>query len=410
MQLLYAGWALSCPLVWSGVSATELPRECSAAPLAELELAAKWWPARSASPPTGHGLVRFSVRTRRSGKPMLLTRAQDWEFDGVVAWNFEIVMDLLQRAVARWPDAVPGTDLAISVTDMPSSHCPDEPRFPCFGFCAPYRGAANQSSSGTAVALPSDGRLYIGWPSPYFLRHGFVSLAAIDMDKKLPHADAVPWEDRINKIYWRGTLSGPDEESDIEQFTRTRLLRLVERRPLIFDAGITGIDDSTPAIEHAGAKAVKRRYRKFMLRADRFSESLPKYKYLLSIEGVAASWRGRELFAAGSVVLLQRGRWVEFFDASLKPFVHYVPIESDLSDLEQRFVWLEANPDKAKELADAASEFSRTSLLPLQTECYALAALQFTANTVNYPPLSEDELRSAGYVDHIPTRHRKTDL
>merc|ERR1712167_221246 len=101
-------------------------------------------------------------------------------------------------------------------------------------------------------------------------------------------------------------------------------MRLAEQHPNIFNVGLTGIDEDTPAIERIGKKHVINKYKKFLAKFDNFAAVLPRHKYVISVDGVAASWRGRELFAAGSVVLLQQGIWQEHFFADLEPFVHFV--------------------------------------------------------------------------------------
>ena len=50
---------------------------------------------------------------------------------------------------------------------------------------------------------------------------------------------------------------------------------------------------------------------------------------------MAASFRLRHLFLCKSVVLHVGEDWKEFFYPSLRPWVHYVPLRGDLSDLRQ---------------------------------------------------------------------------
>ncbi len=56
-------------------------------------------------------------------------------------------------------------------------------------------------------------------------------------------------------------------------------------------------------------------------------------RYLFNFRGVAASFRFRHLFLCGSLVLHVGEEWVEFFYPNLKPWVHYVPVKQDLSNL-----------------------------------------------------------------------------
>lgn len=57
------------------------------------------------------------------------------------------------------------------------------------------------------------------------------------------------------------------------------------------------------------------------------------YRYLFNFRGVAASFRLKHLFLCGSLVFHVGEEWLEFFYPQLKPWVHYVPVRSDLSDV-----------------------------------------------------------------------------
>ena len=59
-----------------------------------------------------------------------------------------------------------------------------------------------------------------------------------------------------------------------------------------------------------------------------------KYKYLISIDGNTAAWqRPNWILESGSVLLMPETEMDEWYLSDLKPWVHYVPIKADLSDL-----------------------------------------------------------------------------
>ena len=74
---------------------------------------------------------------------------------------------------------------------------------------------------------------------------------------------------------------------------------------------------------------------KFSLMVDCSLHAFGCCRYLFNFRGVAASFRLRHLFLCRSVVLHVGEDWKEFFYPSLHPWVHYVPLQSDLSDLRQ---------------------------------------------------------------------------
>ena len=49
----------------------------------------------------------------------------------------------------------------------------------------------------------------------------------------------------------------------------------------------------------------------------------------------------------------------DWFHDRLLPWVHFIPVESDLSDLREKFEWAEAHPEDAKDIADNATEFAK---------------------------------------------------
>ena len=45
----------------------------------------------------------------------------------------------------------------------------------------------------------------------------------------------------------------------------------------------------------------------------------------------------------------------------LRPYVHYVPVKADLSDLHKQFKWAQANPDEAEQIARQGASVARSS-------------------------------------------------
>ena len=72
------------------------------------------------------------------------------------------------------------------------------------------------------------------------------------------------------------------------------------------------------------------------------SESVPisehlAYKYQISIDGITAAWqRVPWIMLSGSVLLFVDTNTEEWFYKDIKPWVHYVPVKNDLSNLIER--------------------------------------------------------------------------
>lgn len=94
-------------------------------------------------------------------------------------------------------------------------------------------------------------------------------------------------------------------------------------------------------------------------KADRLTlqQQSSRYKYILTLEGHTAANRLSYELSSGSVVLLAASRWKLWYYRLLKPFVHYVPVAEDLSDLFERVDWCRANDERCRDIAAAARDF-----------------------------------------------------
>jgi hypothetical protein len=87
-----------------------------------------------------------------------------------------------------------------------------------------------------------------------------------------------------------------------------------------------------------------------------------KYKYILSIDGWSNQWDATawKLYS-GSVLLKVKSVWEQWFYPDFKEWVHYVPIENDFSDLNEKIEWCINNDKKCKEIAENARQFAITT-------------------------------------------------
>ena len=189
-------------------------------------------------------------------------------------------------------------------------------------------------------------------------------------------APVQPFEQRKDVVLWRGGLSGPGypDINNYLDFPRYHLLVQALRYPEILDARLTHYENlaSTPAGNalHEQLENWFGGLAPFMPMAD-----CTAYKYLVSLDGVAASWkRVAAILWTGSLLLMQH-RWRQFFYPGLVAWEHYVPIANDVSDLASRFTWLQANPDKAASMARNGSDFARHILTATAIDSYMCALL-----------------------------------
>ena len=92
------------------------------------------------------------------------------------------------------------------------------------------------------------------------------------------------------------------------------------------------------------------------------------YSILLDIEGCGYSGRLKHLLWSHRPVLLVDRIHREFFFKYLKPWVHYIPVKNDLSDLIEKTKWVIENYLDALIIAENAYRFSQQYLT--REACY----------------------------------------
>ena len=88
-----------------------------------------------------------------------------------------------------------------------------------------------------------------------------------------------------------------------------------------------------------------------------------KYKIFMVIDGNVIASNHMWGFATGSVPLILSNAKC-WFTEYLEPFVNYVPVKYDLSDLKEKIRWILDNDEKSKEIAQNAFKFSKDFFSP----------------------------------------------
>lgn len=163
----------------------------------------------------------------------------------------------------------------------------------------------------------------------------------------------VPWQERKAVAFFRGSATGCGTDASVNM--RLKALQLSNERPDLIDAGITTFN-----------RRIKKRLNKPLDLIDTTkinkaefitNEIKATFKYVLNIDGHVSAFRlGHEL-QMGSVVLLAKSHYYIWFSKMLIPFVHYVPVKCDLSDLFDVIEWCRNNDDKCLQISISAKEF-----------------------------------------------------
>ncbi|XP_043254089.1 protein O-glucosyltransferase 2-like [Colletes gigas] len=162
-----------------------------------------------------------------------------------------------------------------------------------------------------------------------------------------------PWEEKIEKVFWRGRDSCRE---------RLDLIDISRKHPDLFNVSITNFFFFKDEMDKYGPGQSHISFFNFF-----------KYKYQLNIDGTVAAYRFPYLLAGDSLVLKQNSKYYEFFYNDLVPGKHYVPVKKDLSDLVEKIVWAKGHDKEASQIAKHARQFARDNLLARDVLCYHVA-------------------------------------
>jgi len=162
----------------------------------------------------------------------------------------------------------------------------------------------------------------------------------------------IPFENKLDKIFWRGTTTGFYCYNDFgEIITRGgNRFQLIENW---FDKN-KDIDIGFSFIHRYWLEDKYSKYVKGICNPEEFL----KHKYILSIEGndkdSGINWK----LNSNSLVLMPKPRVTSWLmETTLVPYFHYILLRDDFSDLEQKLIWCNNNQDKCKEIIKNANAF-----------------------------------------------------
>ena len=208
-------------------------------------------------------------------------------------------------------------------------------------------------------------------PDPtFFDTAGFATFRAA-VDRTVP-----AWHDRRNSVIWRGSTSGikrywpPHAPDDVHWLPRLELCARARSAALAdaCDVGFTQLVQVPREDEPAIAAALSWLRRPWVAHPE-----YVRFKATIDIDGNSNTW-ARGLYCSlltGACVLKvdsEHGFRQWYYDR-LEPWVDYVPVKSDLSDLEDQVVRVLSDDDLARSVGSAGRELALT--LDFETEMSA---------------------------------------
>ena len=156
------------------------------------------------------------------------------------------------------------------------------------------------------------------------------------------------WEDKKNVVHWRGGGNTGLEKGSRLVFSKTY--------------GMQGDEDGVNIGIHAMSPENKRRYNvsrcEHCFKPEQEVKTMLQYKYLLSLEGNDVATDLKWKLASSSVVFMPKPETDTYMmESKLVPYVHYVPVKGDGSDLLKQLRWAKDNDEQCKWISEKATEY-----------------------------------------------------
>ena len=222
----------------------------------------------------------------------------------------------------------------------------------CFG-TGQRRTVATAVSSESTEMMYHDAFLPIISIVSNFGRHFHPLIDIIDSD-----SDSRPWDQKVSKAVYRGLCTGQSKSAYKSKKIRERenvsdydFCQNIPRCRLVFEYHNSSLVDAK--LTHTRSLDAAYTVRGRLMIGNSLSiEDLLQHKGIIMIEGNDVSSGLKWALFSKSVVLTQKPRFTSWaMEELLQPWVHYIPIADDLSDVEEKVQWMIDNDEKAKEIA-----------------------------------------------------------
>ena len=100
-----------------------------------------------------------------------------------------------------------------------------------------------------------------------------------------------------------------------------------------------------------------------------------RYKFLIDVDGVANAWSLLDKLLLGSCVVKIRSPYEQWYYSRMKEWVHFVPVERDLSNLHEILDWCFTHDAEARAIGAQGQQFALSESFPKACE-HARLALQ----------------------------------
>jgi hypothetical protein len=227
-------------------------------------------------------------------------------------------------------------------------------------FRGDYICVLGDASVWDAVAFSSSNKNACLVPDAHFFA------SAGHADDRARMAVSIPaWENRIHKVLWRGSSSGikrywpPKTPDDVSWLPRLEFCASAKMSKVAkhVDVGVVKL------VQIPDSEVIARLSASNLMAQPIDKSCFANFKAVFDIDGNGNSWHGlfSSLLTAACVIKVQSEHGlVQWYYDRLKPWIHYVPVKSDLSDLEEIVSWVLDHDDQARKIGQAGREFANS--------------------------------------------------
>ncbi|MBP9842273.1 MAG: hypothetical protein KBC64_07635 [Simkaniaceae bacterium] len=166
-----------------------------------------------------------------------------------------------------------------------------------------------------------------------------------------------PWNKKIEQAFWRGGMTGGIfTQETFLHFPRSKVIKESLKHPHLIDARFTAVTQCD------FPSKVKKKFPKYFGKSLSIKEHI-KYKYQLLIDGNSCAYtRAYWQLFANSVILKQESKNIQWYYGALQPYVHYIPVKGDMSDVASKVRWALSHDAEVRKIAHNANRFASENL------------------------------------------------
>jgi hypothetical protein len=180
------------------------------------------------------------------------------------------------------------------------------------------------------------------------------------------------WQGKFQILFFRGADSGVFIRSDWRNSARPKLVALSLKYPDLIDAKFHCL------LPWEVDSSIRDQMKEEGMVASHVPIGIfPQYRYLMDVDGHTANTpRTALMLYSGSVLFKQITNNFLWFYKQLKPYVHFIPVAEDLSDILSQIEWAKNHDAECQKIAENAYQLAEETLRPECSYLYLYRLLE----------------------------------